>query len=48
VAFNARLPGQLVEVVLGQGRDFSRGQGRDQTLYVVTLGVVETVVGVRE
>jgi hypothetical protein len=48
VIYNVRLPGQLVEVVLGQSGDFSRGRGRDRTLHIVTLGVVETVVGVEE
>jgi hypothetical protein len=42
VAFNARLLEQLAKAELGQGGDFSRRQGRDRTLHVVTLGVVET------
>jgi hypothetical protein len=48
VAFNVRLMGQLGEVELGRGKDFSRGQGLDRMLPVATLKVVEIVVGVGE
>jgi hypothetical protein len=46
--FNACLLGQLAEVELGRGGDFFRGRGRDHTLHVATLWVVETLVGVWE
>jgi hypothetical protein len=48
MTINARLLGQLSEAELGRGRDFSRGCVLDRTLHVVTLGVVEAVVGVGE
>ena len=43
MALNVRLLGQLVEVELGRGKDFSQGQGLDRMLPVATLGVVETM-----
>jgi hypothetical protein len=46
VAFNAHLLGRLAKVELGQGRDFSRGQGQDRMLHVAMLWVVEIVLGV--